>query len=90
MCSNLFLYNLQRHSDHHANPMRRYQTLRSMPEAPQLPAGYAVLVLVSLVPPLWRRVMDRRVLEHYGYDLTRINIEPRKEAEILARYPSVT
>ncbi len=90
VCSNLFLYNLQRHSDHHANPMRRYQTLRSMPDAPQLPAGYAVLVLTSLVPPLWRRVMDRRVLEHYDNDLSRINIDPRKETEILARYSAVT
>ncbi|MFZ2526355.1 MAG: alkane 1-monooxygenase [Rhodococcus sp. (in: high G+C Gram-positive bacteria)] len=90
VCSNLFLYNLQRHSDHHANPMRRYQTLRSMSDAPQLPAGYAVLVVTSLVPPLWRRVMDRRVLEHYDHDLSRINIDPRKKADILARYPDVT
>ncbi|WP_241384812.1 alkane 1-monooxygenase [Rhodococcus sp. CH91] len=88
VCSNLFLYNLQRHSDHHANPLRRYQTLRSMPAAPQLPAGYAVLIILALFPPLWRRVMDPRLLEHYGYDLSRINIHPRKRAALLARYTS--
>ncbi|MFD4295063.1 alkane 1-monooxygenase [Rhodococcus sp. NPDC058532] len=73
VCSNVFLYHLQRHSDHHANPLRRYQTLRSMPDAPQLPAGYAVLIVLAFVPPLWRRVMDPRLLEHYDGDLSRIN-----------------
>src|SRR5699024_9475457 len=38
LVTNLFLYHLQRHSDHHANPTRRYQTLRSMAEAPNLPS----------------------------------------------------
>ena len=41
LVTNLFLYHLQRHSDHHANPTRRYQTLRSMDGAPELPSGYA-------------------------------------------------
>ncbi|MGX6508829.1 alkane 1-monooxygenase [Rhodococcus sp. SJ-2] len=86
MCSNLFLYNLQRHSDHHANPMRRYQTLRSMEDAPQLPAGYAVLIILSLFPPLWRRVIDPKLLEHYDYDLSRINMDPGKVDALLARY----
>lgn len=86
VCSNVFLYNLQRHSDHHANPLRRYQTLRSMPDAPQLPAGYAVLIILSLFPPLWRRVMDQRLLEHYGRDLSRINIHPPKRDLLLARF----
>ncbi|WP_374602530.1 hypothetical protein [Niveibacterium sp.] len=52
---------MQRHSDHHAHAARRYQILRHMAAAPQLPAGYAALVLLALVPPLWRRVMDPRV-----------------------------
>ncbi|RZL73533.1 MAG: alkane 1-monooxygenase, partial [Rhodococcus sp. (in: high G+C Gram-positive bacteria)] len=55
--SNLFLYHLQRHSDHHANPVRRYQALRTVDESPQLPAGYAVMIFCSMVPPLWRKVM---------------------------------
>jgi len=74
--SNLFLYHLQRHSDHHAHPARRYQALRHFEQAPQLPCGYAALLLVACVPPLWFRLMDRRVLAHYGGDLSRANLQP--------------
>lgn len=84
--TNLFLYHLQRHSDHHANPTRRYQTLRSMDGAPELPTGYASLIGLTYFPPLWRKLMDHRVVEHYGGDMSRINISPRKQAKILARY----
>ena len=59
--SNHALLNLQRHSDHHAHAARRYPALRHHHDAPQLPAGYATLVLLALLPPLWRRVMDPRV-----------------------------
>ncbi len=85
LCTNIFLYHLQRHSDHHANPGKRYQTLLSCDEAPQLPAGYATMVLLAAVPPLWRRVMDPRVIDHYDGDLVRANILPRKRDRILAR-----
>ncbi|OHU26883.1 alkane 1-monooxygenase [Mycobacteroides franklinii] len=68
--SNILLFHLQRHSDHHAHPVRRYQTLLHHDEAPQLPTGYAGMILLALVPPLWRRVMDPRVSDHYGGDLT--------------------
>lgn len=88
LVTNLFLYHLQRHSDHHANPTRRYQTLRSMAGAPNLPSGYASLIGLTYFPPLWRRLMDRRVLAHYGGDITRANIDPRRRAKILARYGS--
>jgi alkane 1-monooxygenase len=74
--SNLFLYHLQRHSDHHAHPARRYQALRHFGEAPQLPNGYAGMVLLAYVPFLWFRVMDRRVLAHYGGDVSRANVQP--------------
>ena len=76
VASNVFLYHLQRHSDHHAHPARRYQALRHFAEAPQLPNGYAGMVLLAYVPGLWRRVMDKRVLAHYGGDLTRANVQP--------------
>lgn len=72
--SNLFLYHLQRHSDHHTNPVRRYQALQTVDTAPQLPAGYAVMIVCALVPPLWRRVMDRRLLAFYRYDTNRVNV----------------
>ena len=84
--TNLFLYQLQRHSDHHANPTRRYQALRHFEASPQLPGGYAAMVVLCYFPPVWRRVMDKRVLAHYDGDVTRANIHPRKRAAILARY----
>jgi len=58
--SNWLLFNLQRHSDHHFLAARPYETLRHYDDVPQLPAGYAGMVLLALVPPLWRRVMDPR------------------------------
>jgi alkane 1-monooxygenase len=78
--TNLFLYHLQRHSDHHANPTRRYQTLRSMEGAPNLPSGYASMISLTYFPPLWRKVMDHRVLAHYDGDITRVNLQPREAA----------
>ena len=84
--TNLFLYQLQRHSDHHANPTRRYQALRHFEASPQLPSGYASMIVLCYFPPLWRHVMDRRVLAHYDGDITRANIHPRKRAAILAKY----
>ncbi|MCG5431615.1 alkane 1-monooxygenase [Mycobacterium sp. MYCO198283] len=86
LVTNLLLYHLQRHSDHHANPMRRYQTLRTFDEAPNLPSGYAAMVTLAYLPPLWRKVMDHRVLAHYDGDITRVNIDPRKRAAVLARH----
>jgi alkane 1-monooxygenase len=86
LITNLFLYQLQRHSDHHANPALRYQVLRHFEDAPQLPAGYATMILLALVPPLWRRVMDPRVVAHYEHDVTRANIHPPAEARVLERY----
>jgi alkane 1-monooxygenase len=84
--TNLFLYHLQRHSDHHANPTRRYQTLRSMHGAPNLPSGYASMIALTYVPAVWRKVMDHRVLEHYGGDITRVNLHPRVRDKVLARH----
>ncbi len=86
VASNVLLYHLQRHSDHHANPTRRYQALRHVDEAPQLPTGYAGMIVLAWVPPLWRRVMDRRLLNHYGGDLSRANIQPRARRRVMARY----
>ncbi len=60
--TNRFLFNLQRHSDHHYRPANRYQVLRHYSESPQLPTGYAGMIVLAMVPPLWRRVMDKRAL----------------------------
>ncbi len=86
--TNVVLYGLERHSDHHANPTRRYQTLRTFDEAPQLPSGYGTMIGLAYVPPLWRKVMDHRVLDVYDGDLSKINIDPRTRDRILARYGS--
>jgi alkane 1-monooxygenase len=86
VASNVLLYHLQRHSDHHANPTRRYQALRHVNEAPQLPTGYAGMIVLAWFPPLWRRVMDPRLLEHYDGDVSRANVQPRKLGRVLQRY----
>ncbi|MGI5216542.1 alkane 1-monooxygenase [Nocardia sp. CA-290969] len=84
--TNIFLYHLQRHSDHHAHPTRRYQALRTWEQAPALPTGYAGMILLAYFPPLWRRVMDKRVLELYDGDITRVNIHPPARRRLQARY----
>ncbi len=83
---NLILYHLQRHSDHHANPSRRYQSLRHFEEAPQLPSGYAALITVAYVPSLWFAMMDHRVIKHYGGDVHRANVHPPATQRLIARW----
>ena len=63
--SNLQLINLQKHSDHHARPNKTYQLLSAYDQnsAPQLPFGYPIMVVLSLIPALWRKVMNPKVLE---------------------------
>jgi alkane 1-monooxygenase len=87
IATNVLLYHLQRHSDHHANPTRRYQTLRDFEESPVLPTGYAGMIVLAAFPPVWRRVMDPRVVAHFDGDLTQANLSPRKRDKILATYP---
>ena len=68
IATNVLLYHLQRHSDHHANPTRRYQTLRDFEESPTLPTGYAGMIVLAIVPgdlaardgPAGRRPLRRR------------------------------
>jgi alkane 1-monooxygenase len=61
--SNWLLINLQRHSDHHFRPDRRFPLLQSYArdEAPQLPYGYTVMTAFAMAPHLWRRMMNPRV-----------------------------
>ncbi|MBU9496859.1 alkane 1-monooxygenase [Burkholderia multivorans] len=86
--TNLFLYQLQRHADHHANPTRSYQALRHFDDAPQLPAGYATMILLAYVPPLWYRVMNPRVVAHYRGNMAQSNIKPSIREKVLAQYPA--
>jgi alkane 1-monooxygenase len=80
LVSNLMLFHLQRHSDHHAHPLRPYQTLRNFPDLPRLPSGYPGCFVLAALPPLWFAVMDRKVIAWAGSDLSRMNLMPGKEA----------
>ncbi len=63
MASNWLLINLQRHSDHHYKPDRRFPLLQNYTEAdaPQLPYGYPLMTMFAMVPPLWKRAMNPKV-----------------------------
>lgn len=84
--TNLFLYQLQRHSDHHAFPNRAFQALRHFDEAPQLPSGYASMLLPALIPSLWFYIMDPLVYRHYQGDLNKANIDPKRRAKIFSQF----
>jgi alkane 1-monooxygenase len=84
--TNIFLYHLQRHSDHHANPTRTYQALRHFDDAPQLPSGYAGMIVLAYIPWLWFRVMNPRVVAHYQGDMRRANIKPSIRDAVIARF----
>jgi alkane 1-monooxygenase len=87
--TNLVLYQLQRHSDHHAYPSRSFQALRDFPEAPQLPGGYASMLLPAYVPGWWTELMDERVIRHYKGDLDKINWDPERKDELKAKYKAL-
>lgn len=63
-----------------------FGTPRHFDDSPQLPAGYATMILFAYVPPLWYRVMNPRVVAHYGGKMEQSNIKPSIRARVLARY----
>jgi alkane 1-monooxygenase len=84
--SNLIVFHLQRHSDHHANPTRSYQSLRNFPDLPTLPLGYFGMFLAAYVPPIWFAVMDKRVIAATGGDVKRINFLPAQRARLMRQF----
>lgn len=90
--SNLLLFQLERHSDHHAHPTRRYQSLRHFEDLPTLPNGYFGMYLIAYVPWLWFRMMDKRLLAlpHIQGDLSKVNLDPAKRDALIARYGAPT
>lgn len=84
--SNILLYQLQRHSDHHAFPARSYQSLRHYEDVPQLPIGYAGLLLPVLIPKWWFKIMDERLIKHYDGDVEKINVYPKAKERLLKKY----
>jgi alkane 1-monooxygenase len=87
VATNVLLYHLQRHSDHHANPTRRYQALRDFPEAPVLPTGYTGMIVTCWIPWVFRALMDKRVYDHFDGDITLANLSPRTRDKYLKKYP---
>jgi alkane 1-monooxygenase len=80
LVTNLATFHLQRHSDHHAYPSRRYQCLRHFDDLPQLPSGYFGMFVLAYLPWAWFRVMDKRLLAlpQVRGDLSRVNLDPRR------------
>jgi alkane 1-monooxygenase len=60
----LMLFELSRHSDHHYLASRKYQILRNLDEAPQMPTGYPGMIILSLFPPLWFKVMHQQMRKY--------------------------
>lgn len=86
--SNIILFQLERHSDHHANASRPYQSLRSFDNLPELPSGYFGMYFVAYFPRWWFRVMDKRLLAipHINGDFAKVNIDPKNAEKIKAKY----
>ena len=86
--SNLVLFHLERHSDHHTYPLRRYQSLRHFDDLPSLPNGYFGMYVLAYIPWLWFYVMDKRLLAlpHVQGDLDKVNIDPDARAAIFLKW----
>jgi len=57
----IVLYELTRHSDHHYKSSKKYQILDCHDESPQMPFGYPTSMVLAMVPPLWFKIMNKRV-----------------------------
>jgi len=84
--SNWVLFHLQRHSDHHANATRSYQSLRHFSDLPSFPNGYFGMFPAAYIPWLWYQIMDKRLVEVTGGDLSKINMLPSKREALIKKY----
>lgn len=84
--SNWALFHLQRHSDHHANATRSFQSLRHFPHLPSLPNGYFGMFILAYIPWLWFTVMDKRLVEVTHGDIEALNLLPSKKAFLISKY----
>ena len=57
----IILYELTRHSDHHYTSSKKYQLLDCYEDSPQMPFGYPTSMVLALMPPLWFRIMNKRI-----------------------------
>jgi alkane 1-monooxygenase len=90
--SNLVLFHLERHSDHHTHPQRRYQSLRHFDDVPSLPNGYFGMYVLAYFPTLWFRVMDARLMQlpHVKGDLDKVNVDPDALPSLRRKWQSAT
>ena len=79
-------FHLQRHSDHHANALRPYQTLRDFADLPRLPSGYPGSFGLAAFPSKWFKVMDPKLMQWAGGDITKVNIDPDQKERLYAKY----
>jgi len=84
--SNIILFHLQRHSDHHAHPTRRYQSLRDFKDLPELPSGYPLMFFIAMFPPIWFHIMNPRVVEQFKGHISQANIDPDKRESVIRQY----
>ncbi|WP_371188747.1 alkane 1-monooxygenase [Thalassotalea maritima] len=84
--SNWALFNLQRHSDHHANASRSYQSLRHFEHLPTLPNGYFGMFLLAYIPWLWFKVMDKRLIEVTHGNIDELNILTSKRSKLIEKH----
>ena len=62
----IMLFELSRHSDHHFNASRKYQVLKNHDNSPEMPTGYPGMMILSLMPPLWFYIMNKRIKKIIG------------------------
>ncbi|MBL0077380.1 MAG: alkane 1-monooxygenase [Rhodocyclaceae bacterium] len=84
--SNWAVFHLQRHSDHHAHPARRYQSLRHFEHLPELPNGYFGMFSAAYIPALWFRLMDQRLVDFVGGDARKINFDARQRERLIEKF----
>ena len=74
--TNFFLFNLGYHSQHHRNPQTNYYELpRAKKDWNELPAGYSAMMVLALIPPLWKPLMKR--------EIEKITVRPLKITEAI-------
>lgn len=84
--SNWASFHLQRHSDHHAHPTRRYQSLRHFEDLPSLPNGYFGMFVAAYFPPLWYAIMDPKLVRHVNFDASKINFDEKAKERLIRKY----
>ena len=84
--SNNLLLNFVRHSPHHLSSVRWYQALRDMEAAPRLPYCYSIMFIAAMFPPIFYRLMDKRVIEWAGQDMEKINIHQPAKKRLIEKW----